>query len=69
MSRPGITGASGKLPPELPERLRRLRGVTDVPLAVGFGVSSAEQVRQVVDVADAAIVGSAVVQRMNDGGP
>ena len=68
VSRPGITGASGALPPELPERLRRLRDVTDVPLAVGFGVSSADQVRQVVDVADAAIVGSAVVQRLHDGG-
>ncbi len=68
VSRPGITGARSELPPELPERLRRLRGVTDVPLAVGFGVSSAEQVRRVVEVADAAIVGSAVVQRMADGG-
>ena len=68
VSRPGITGASSALPPELPDRLRQLREVTDVPLAVGFGVSSAQQVRQVVDIADAAIVGSAVVQRMNDGG-
>jgi tryptophan synthase alpha chain len=64
VSRAGITGVSSALPPELPERLKRLRGVTDVPLAVGFGISNAEQVRQVVSVADAAIVGSALVSKM-----
>ena len=62
VSRPGITGATAALPEELPERLRRLRGVTDLPMAVGFGVSSAQQVREVVGVADAAIVGSALVK-------
>ena len=62
VSRPGITGASAALPEELPQRLRRLRGVTGLPMAVGFGVSSAAQVREVVGVADAAIVGSALVK-------
>ena len=62
VSRSGITGARSALPEELPERLQRLRGVTDLPMAVGFGISSAAQVRQVVRVADAAIVGSALVQ-------
>ncbi len=61
VSRPGITGAREALPPELPDRLRRLRSVTDLPMAVGFGISTADQVRQVVSVADAAIVGSALV--------
>ncbi|MEM9881813.1 MAG: tryptophan synthase subunit alpha [Planctomycetota bacterium] len=65
VSRPGITGASSALPEELPRRLERLRGVTDLPLAVGFGVSTAEQVRSVVSVADAAIVGSALVERVH----
>ena len=64
VSRPGITGARRELPPELPARLEDLRAVTDLPLAVGFGVSSAQQVRQVVEVADAAIVGSALVGRV-----
>lgn len=64
VSRPGITGASSALPPELPDRLNRLRGVTDLPMAVGFGISTARQVREVVSVADAAIVGSALVSRL-----
>ncbi|MEM1109569.1 MAG: tryptophan synthase subunit alpha [Planctomycetota bacterium] len=66
VSRPGITGAREALPPELPERLTRLRGVTDLPMAVGFGISTAEQVRDVVSVADAAIVGSALVAKIHD---
>ncbi|MEM7577936.1 MAG: tryptophan synthase subunit alpha, partial [Planctomycetota bacterium] len=61
VSRAGITGARAELPEELPTRLAELRGVTDLPIAVGFGVSSADQVAQVVSVADAAIVGSALV--------
>jgi len=61
VSRPGITGARAALPPELPDRLRQLREVTDLPMTVGFGVSDADQVREVVSVADAAIVGSALV--------
>jgi len=62
VSRSGITGAQQSLPRELPERLNVLRQVTDLPLAVGFGISSPEQVREVVAVADAAIVGSAMVR-------
>lgn len=61
VSRAGITGAQSQLPPELPARLSELRGVTDLPITVGFGVSTAAQVGQVVSVADAAIVGSALV--------
>ena len=64
LSRAGITGERTELPADLPEHIRRLRGVTDLPIAVGFGVSSAEQVAQVVSVADAAIVGSAIMRRV-----
>ncbi|MEM9348118.1 MAG: tryptophan synthase subunit alpha [Planctomycetota bacterium] len=66
VSRRGITGESSALPPELPDRLAKLREVTDAPMAVGFGISSADQVRDVVAVADAAIVGSAMVRRMHE---
>jgi tryptophan synthase alpha chain len=66
VSRPGITGEQAALPEELPVRLGRLRGVTDLPLAVGFGISSPEQVRAVVRHADAAIVGSALVRRLHE---
>lgn len=66
VSRPGITGESAALPPELPERIERLRAATDLPVAVGFGISTREQVAEVVRVADAAIVGSAMVRRIGE---
>ncbi|MEX0654219.1 MAG: tryptophan synthase subunit alpha [Phycisphaeraceae bacterium] len=73
ISRAGITGERAELPPELPRRIQRLREATDLPVAVGFGISSAEQVRDVVAVADAAIVGSAIVRQVaahrEQGGP
>jgi len=64
VARSGITGARADLPPELTARLEALRKVTDVPLAVGFGVSKPAHVRDVVSVADAAIVASALIDRM-----
>ncbi|QQE12198.1 tryptophan synthase subunit alpha [Planctomycetota bacterium] len=64
MSRAGITGESVALPEELPDRIQALREVTDLPIAVGFGISNADQVKTVVNVADAAIVGSALVRRI-----
>ena len=64
VSRAGITGEQAELPAELPTRLKKLREVTPLPLAVGFGIAQASQVRQVVEVADAAIVGSALVRRV-----
>ena len=64
VSRAGITGESKALPPELGERIERLRAATDLPVAVGFGISSREHVQQVVQVADAAIVGPAIVRRI-----
>jgi tryptophan synthase alpha chain len=64
LARAGITGERSEIPRDLPERLNRLRSVTSLPMAVGFGVANAEQVRQVVNVADAAIVGSAIMRRV-----
>ncbi len=66
LSRAGITGEQATVAPELPGIVARLREVTDLPIAVGFGISNAEQVRQVVSVADAAIVGSAIVRRIDE---
>ena len=66
VSSKGITGERSSLPPELPGRLTKLREVTDAPMAVGFGISTADQVRDVVSVADAAIVGSAMVRRLHE---
>lgn len=64
LSRAGITGEQTALPTDLTARVQRLRQVTDLPIAVGFGISDAKQVRSVVDVADAAIVGSAIMRRV-----
>jgi tryptophan synthase alpha chain len=60
----GTTGARDELPPELNEQLRDLRQRTDLPLAVGFGVSKPEQVDFLRDVADGVIVGSAIVRHL-----
>jgi tryptophan synthase alpha chain len=58
----GVTGARTDLPEGLAERVRWLRGLTDVPIVVGFGISGPEQVRAVAEVADGVIVGSALVR-------
>ncbi len=60
----GITGARAELPEDLGDNLRDLKSLTDVPVAVGFGVSTPEQARAVAHVADGVIVGSAIVKRM-----
>jgi tryptophan synthase alpha chain len=60
----GITGARDALPAALRDQLARLRTMTDLPLCVGFGVSKPEHVRELKDVADGVIVGSAVVKRL-----
>ena len=64
LARTGITGERADLPAGLGERVRRLRAVSALPVAVGFGIAAADQVRAVTRVADAAIVGSAVVKRI-----
>ena len=58
----GVTGARTELPTGLVDRVRWLKTQTDVPILVGFGISSPEQVRAVAAVADGAIVGSALVR-------
>jgi len=60
----GVTGARTELPPGLLERITWLRTKTDVPILVGFGISSPDQVRAVAAVADGVIVGSALVRRI-----
>ena len=60
----GITGERTELPQDLLDNLRWLRGETDLPVCVGFGISQPEHVRKLAPVADGLIVGSAVVRRM-----
>lgn len=64
LSRAGITGEKSALPPDLPQRISALRDVTNLPIAVGFGIGNAQQVSQVTAVADAAIVGSAIMRQV-----
>lgn len=64
LSRAGVTGERSDLPADLAGRIEALRSVTDLPIAVGFGVGSREQVQQVLEVADAVIVGSAIMRRV-----
>jgi tryptophan synthase alpha chain len=57
----GVTGPRDRLPDDLAAGVRRVRALTDKPLAVGFGISTPAQARAVSELADAVIVGSAVV--------
>lgn len=68
VARKGVTGARTVLPEELAEATTRVRAVSPCPVAVGFGVSTPEQARQVGAVADAAVVGSALVDRLDERG-
>jgi tryptophan synthase alpha chain len=65
LARSGITGERTEAP-QIEPRVTRLRQMTDLPIAVGFGISNPDQVRAVVAHADAAIVGSPLVRRMGD---
>jgi tryptophan synthase alpha chain len=60
----GITGERERLPDELLGQLEWLRGQTDLPLCIGFGISKPEHVRLLRDVADGIIVGSALVRHL-----
>jgi tryptophan synthase alpha chain len=62
VSRPGVTGVREELPADLRELVARIRLTTDHPIAVGFGISRPEHVREVCRFADGAIVGSAMVR-------
>ena len=58
----GVTGARSELPPGLGEFLQRVRSASSLPLAVGFGISTPQQVAAVSAVADAVIIGSALIE-------
>ncbi|MCK6454942.1 MAG: tryptophan synthase subunit alpha [Phycisphaerae bacterium] len=60
----GVTGARESLASDLAAQVENLRTFTSLPILVGFGVSTAAHVRAVCEVADGAIVGSAIVRRM-----
>jgi tryptophan synthase alpha chain len=64
VSRAGVTGERDQLTRDAEALVKRVRSVSDLPVAVGFGISSPEQVRAVWRFADAAVVGSAIVNQI-----
>lgn len=62
ISRTGITGTRASLTTDAAALVKRIRRWTRLPVAVGFGISNAEHVAQVGELADAAVVGSAIVE-------
>ncbi len=64
ISRTGVTGAKDALPDDLPSLIRRARSVTQLPIAVGFGISLPGHVSVLGGLADAAVVGSALVSEI-----
>ena len=66
VSRAGVTGARDEMTRDAEALVKRVQFVSDLPVAVGFGVSTAEQVREVWRFADAAVVGSAIVNQIEE---
>lgn len=58
----GVTGVRSEIKTDIHAMLQHVKNVTDVPCAVGFGISTPEQAKKMTEVADGAIVGSAIVK-------
>ena len=65
----GTTGERGELPAELAQTIERVRSHAEVPVAVGFGISSPAQAAAVAERADGVIVGTRLVRAADEGGP
>ena len=68
VSREGVTGAQKSIASSLKEKVAELRKHSDLPVAVGFGISNPSQAREVAQVADAVVVGSAIVDLVAEHG-
>ena len=68
ISRLGVTGMRDQLADGAEDMVRRIRAVSDMPVALGFGISRPEHVREVGRWADAAVVGSALVNVIAEAG-
>lgn len=62
----GVTGSKSAVKDEVADAITRIRKFTDMPIAVGFGIKTPEQVGEIAKLADAAVVGSAVVKHFAD---
>ncbi len=63
----GTTGTASPVEDDMRAAMARLRRFTDLPIAIGFGIKTPEQAATMAGIADAAVVGSALVQRIADG--
>jgi tryptophan synthase len=61
----GVTGARTSLPPDLDDFIKRVRAKTDLPLAIGFGISTPEMVNGVANMADGVVVGSSILNAVD----
>jgi tryptophan synthase alpha chain len=68
IARLGVTGARDDVPPDLPAHVARVRAASDLPVAVGFGISTPAQARAAAELADGVVVGSALVDALSTGG-
>lgn len=68
ISRTGVTGARQELRATLGEEVAKVRRAVSLPVAVGFGISTPEQAAAVAAVADGVVVGSALIQALEEGG-
>ena len=68
VSREGVTGERTDVADTMAAGVAAIRATTSLPIAVGFGISTPEQVHQVAAVADAVVVGSAIVKRIAEWG-
>lgn len=62
----GITGSRNDLPPHLPAFVQRVRSFTNLPLAVGFGISTRDHFAAVEKIADGVVIGSAIIQLLRN---
>ena len=69
ISRTGITGTQSSLTSDAAQVVSRLKQFTKLPVALGFGISNAEHVKAVGEFADAAVIGSAIVQLIEKTAP
>ncbi len=66
VSREGVTGAQSSVASSIADSVSEIRRHTKLPVAVGFGISTAEQAREVANVADGVVVGSAIVKKISE---
>ncbi len=64
----GVTGARSEITTDLESIVKVIRAVTDTPIAIGFGISTPEQAHKMASISDGAIVGSAIIKRLEQYG-